>query len=192
MDQAGKYTAPERSGRYEITALGHDQGITIEGRGEVIVGSPQYVKWQIGPNATPEAIEAAIEGAWLMHEYALSLGLPKIDQEITFYLYHDVKGLVPAWEAVTGGNADQDRDWSDGAVAEVWSLYHELQRLYVTNVDSATIPGKGSNLMDVVAHEVSHAQLGQLYRGFEMSGGTHEVQSYGPIAARGRGSLSPC
>ncbi len=171
VDQAGKYTAPERSGRYEITALGHDQGITIEGRGEVIVGSPQYVKWQIGPNATPEAIEAAIEGAWLMHEYALSLGLPKIDQEITFYLYHDVKGLVPAWEAVTSGNADQDRDWSDGAVAEVWR-----GSVFIT---TSAFPGR-ENLMDVVAHEVSHAQ-GSAISGFEMQGGTHEVQSHGPI-----------
>ena len=171
VDRAGKYTAPERSGRYEITALGHDQGITIEGRGEVIVGSPEYVKWQIGPNVTPEAIEAAIEGAWLMHEYALSRGLPKIDQEITFYLYHDVEGLVPAWEAVTGGNADRDRDWSDGAVAEVWK-----RSVFVT---TSAFPGR-ENLMDVVAHEVSHAQR-QAISGFKMSGGTHEVQSYGPI-----------
>ena len=174
VDQAGKYTAPERSGRYEITALWSDQGVTIETRGEVIVGSPQYVKWQIGPNVAPEAIEAAIEGAWLMHEYALSLGLPKIDQEITFYLYHDVEGLVPAWEAVTGGNADRDRDWSDGAVAEVWN-----NSVFLT---TSAFPGR-ENLMDVVAHEISHAQRAAI-SGFEMSGGTHEVQSYGPIGSR--------
>ena len=77
VDQAGKYTAPERSGRYEILALGSDRGVTIEGRGEVIVGSPQYVKWQIGSNVTPEAIEAAIEGTRLMHEYAVASGFPK-------------------------------------------------------------------------------------------------------------------
>ena len=171
VDQAGKYTAPERSGRYEITALGSDQDVTIETRGEVIVGSPQYVKWQIGHNVAPEAIEAAIEGAWLMHEYALSLGLPKIDQEITFYLYRDVEGLVPAWEAVTGGNADRDRDWSDGAVAEVWN-----NSVFLT---TSAFPGR-ENLMDVVAHEISHAQRAAI-SGFDMSGGTHEVQSYGPI-----------
>ena len=177
VDQAGKYTAPERSGRYEITALGHDQGITIEGRGEVIVGSPQYVKWQIGPNVTPEAIEAAIEGARLMHEYAVAFGLPKIDQEITFYLYHDVEGLVPAFEAVTGYDADRARDWSDGAVAEAgWN------GVFLT---TSAFPGK-ENLMDVVAHEMSHAQWEAItaMNGFEVWGWSDKVQSSGPVWLR--------
>ena len=174
VDRAGRYTAPERSGRYEITALGHEQGVTIEARGEVIVGSPHYVKWQIGPNVTTEAIEAAIEGAWLMHEYASSLGLPKIDQEITFYLYHDVEGLVPAWEAVTGGNADRDRDWSDGAVAEVWK-----GSVFLT---TSAFPGK-ENLMGVVAHEISHGQWRAIIamNGFKVLGWSDKVQAHGPV-----------
>ena len=174
VNRAGKYTAPERRGRYEITALGHEQGVTIEAKSEVIVGSPHYVKWQIGPNVTTEAIEAAIEGAWLMHEYASSLGLPKIDQEITFYLYHDVEGLVPAWEAVTGGNADRDRDWSDGAVAEVWK-----GSVFLT---TSAFPGK-ENLMGVVAHEISHGQWRAIIamNGFKVLGWSDKVQAHGPV-----------
>ena len=102
-----------------------------------------------------------------MHEYATSFGLPEIDKEITFYLYHDVEGLIPVFEAVTGMNAERDRNWSSGAVAEVWK-----GSVFVTT-------SAFQNLMDVIAHEVSHAQRAAI-SGFEMSGGTHEVQSYGP------------
>ena len=131
-------------------------------------GSPDYVKWRIGPDVKPETIEDVIKGARLMHEYAISVGLPQIDKEIAFYLYYDVEGLVPAWEAVTGGNADRDRDWSDGAVAEAW-----YNNVFLT---TSTLDG----LMDIAAHEISHVQ-GSAISGFEMSGGTHEVQSHGPI-----------
>ena len=174
VDRAGRYTAPERSGRYEITALGSDQGVTIEARAEVIVGSPRYVKWQIGPSVTPEAIEAAIEGTRLMHEYAVAFGLPEIDQEITFYLYHDVEGLVPAFEAVTGYDADRARDWSDGAVAEAgWNS------VFLT---TSAFPGK-ENLMGVVAHEISHAQWQAItaMNRFKVLGWSDKVQAHGPV-----------
>ena len=138
-------------------------------------GSPSYVKWQIGPNVTPEAREAAIRGARLMHDYAVSAGFPdRIDNEFTVYLYHDVEGLIPAFEAVTGLDAKRHRDWSSGRVAEIFR-----GNIFITA--SAFVGSLSSgNLTNVMAHEISHAQRAAI-SGFEMSGRTDEIQSYGPI-----------
>ena len=51
----------------------------------------------------------------LMHDYAVSLGMPEIKKDITFYLYHNHDALFAAYARVVGVSVDYARDhWEDG------------------------------------------------------------------------------
>ncbi len=53
IDREGRYKAPDRSGRYEITVVGNDQGATIEAEVEVLVGSPGDLVVTVTYNGLP-------------------------------------------------------------------------------------------------------------------------------------------
>ena len=111
-----------------------------------------------------------------MHEYAVSVGMPEVEEETRFYLYRDVAAMAPVFEAVTGANTRVDRkSWyeGDGRVAEQFR-----GSIFLTTSGYTT-----DSLTKIAAHELSHAQASAI-AGFENGGGTHEVQTHGPVWIR--------
>ena len=108
-----------------------------------------------------------------MHELAVSLGLPEIEEETRFYLYRDVAALAPVFEAATGSNSRVSREsWyqGDGRVAEQFR-----GNIFLTTSGFTT-----DSLRNIAAHELNHAHA-KAISGFDNSGPTSEVQTHGPV-----------
>ena len=68
-----------------------------------------YVRWEIGDEVSLADQQNARHAVQLMHDYAVSLGLPEIKKDITFYLYHNLDALSAAYARVTGVSVDYAR-----------------------------------------------------------------------------------
>ena len=104
------------------------------------------------------------------------MGLPKIDGQITFYLYNYGDELVEAYIKETGWSLEQTRDsWENGiAVAgRNWIFLNPSAEWYTT------APRKSR--MNVIVHELVHAgyQYGQ--SGLSVGGANSRVPDGGPL-----------
>lgn len=115
---------------------------------------PDYIKWEIGDQVSQEHQQNVMEAVRLMHDYAVSLGLPEIEDEVTFYLYHYGDELIEAYARETGWSVEQSREyWDKGGTAVAGEGY------IVVNASSewyATEPRRIKQ-MKTAAHELYHA-----------------------------------
>ena len=124
---------------------------------------PDHVKLEIGPDVKPEHIQDSVEGVRLMHEYALSVGLPDIEFDVEIYLYDDVDELCAIYSRLSG----RPRTCKEGlAVAGTG---------YVVLDPS----GRGGRLNKIMAHELFHTyQHG--FSELSVGSGVSEVPEAGP------------
>ena len=85
----------------------------------------------------------------LMHDYAVSLGLPEIEKDITFYLYHNHDALFAAYTRATGVSVDYARyHWGNGTglgeTGEGWAI---------VNTSNSWVREDPLNLMSISAGE---------------------------------------
>ena len=66
------------------------------------IDQPNYVKWVIGSEVSAEDQEASRRGVQIAYDHALSLGLPEMNDPVTFYLFHNLDSLAAAYYAGTG------------------------------------------------------------------------------------------
>ena len=116
----------------------------------------------------------------LMHDYAVSLGLPEIKKDITFYLYHNHDALFAAYTRATGVSVDGARDhWAGGDSAgingEGWVFVNTSGRWFRED----SYPSKPLKLMSVSAGEFVGA-LDHALSELSLSSGTDEVPLAGP------------
>ena len=116
----------------------------------------------------------------LMHDYAVSLGLPEIKKDITFYLYHNHDALFAAYTRATGVSVDGARDrWAGGDSAgisgEGWVFVNTSGRSFRED----PYPSKPLKLMSVSAGEFVGA-LGYALSELSPASGLDEVPLAGP------------
>ena len=129
------------------------------------------INWVISEGTPKDHEDNARLAARLMHDYAVSMDMPEID-DITVYLYHDVDKFLDAYVSATGYSGSNARN--------LWEIYGGLAtRDYVFIKTS-----RDSNLSEfdqilLFSHELSHAQrygLHELRAGFFYD----EVPEHGP------------
>ena len=136
-----------------------------------IPGAPEYIKWEIGSAVRPEYVEDAIEGARLMQEYAESLGMPEVEGEVIFQIYHNQDEFIAAFERVTGGKANRNVLESTAVAGKGYISLNAL-RLEQGN----TSP---ESLKKISAHEILHALQHDL-AGVKGGSDDHSIPETGP------------
>ena len=93
----------------------------------------------------------ARDAARLMHDYAVSIGLPELESDITIYLHEDRDELATIYARVTGWSLEESREhWEEGtAVAGIgWVVANPLRMR-----ESST---RLWQLKKIMAHELFH------------------------------------
>ena len=139
-----------------------------------------YVRWEIGSEVSLADEQNAKHAVQLMHDYAVSLGLPEIKKDITFYLYHNHDALFAAYTRATGVSVDGARDhWAGGDSAgingEGWVFVNTSGRWFRED----SYPSKPLKLMSVSAGEFVGA-LDYALSELSPASGLDEVPLAGP------------
>ena len=131
------------------------------------------VNWVIGDGVSEKHEADARLAAGLLHDYAVSMGVPEID-DITAYVYHDFDKLIEAYSDVHGRSESRSREiWDDGVIRGRGG------RDYVFINTSRGSSFSPNRMLLLTAHELSHAQchgLHELYVGISAD----EVPEHGP------------
>ena len=121
------------------------------------------VNWVIGDGVSEKHEADARLAAGLLHDYAVSMGVPEID-DLTAYVYHDFDKMVEVYSDLYGLSESRSREiWDDGVIRGRGG------RDYVfinTSQGSSFSPNR---MLLLTAHELSHAQrlgLHELQAGF--------------------------
>ena len=78
-------------------------------------GSPEHVKWYIGPDVPPEYVEEILEGTQLMHEYAASRVPLEPGYEIQIFFYGDLDTAASITSMLNGWPIQKAREyWENG------------------------------------------------------------------------------
>ena len=124
---------------------------------------------------SPEYLTESIEAFRIMDEYAASLGLPEIDEQITFYLYNYGDELVEAYSRETGSSPQNTRNHWENSIAIAgrnWIFLNVSAEWYTT------APRKSR--MKVIVHELVHAGYQHGQSGLNVSGASDRVPDAGP------------
>ena len=111
-------------------------------------GTPEYVKWVIWPDVAPEYIEASIEGARLMHEYAESLDVPGIKAEVHFHLFHNLDDHIAVFETIGRGKPGRN---DLKRIAEAGKGYIFFNALRLEEAETSL-----ESIKKISAHEILH------------------------------------
>ena len=72
-----------------------------------------YIVWKVGGEVSPTVEAEARETVLAAHDYAVGIGMPRIDRPITIFLYHDLDSLAAAFEANTGEPKTESWYWPE-------------------------------------------------------------------------------
>ena len=61
-----------------------------------------YIVWKVGDDVSPTAEAETRETVHEVHDYAVGIGMPRIDRPIFIFLYHNLDSLAAEFEATTG------------------------------------------------------------------------------------------
>lgn len=135
-----------------------------------------YVKWVIGNEVSDKDRQNAMRAVQAMHDYLMSLGVPEMEEEITFYIYRDLDALAEAYAREAGWSIEDSRGfWERGSTAvagDGWIFLNASARWFAR----AARPYQ----MKVFAHELYHAYQHSLSE-LPASGGLSEVRENGPV-----------
>ena len=115
--------------------------------------TPSYLSWMIGSGVSEQDRETAIRAVKLMHDYAVSLGLPDVNAPIKFHIYRDQEELVRIYASVTGRTLERSRDlWvtkRNTAVATTSGIFLNAGHHWYSKAPRDL-------RMKVIAHELIH------------------------------------
>ena len=117
-----------------------------------------------------------MRGVQLMHDYAVSLGMLGIEEDVTFHLYHNHVALFAAYARVRDVSEDFARDhWDDGdGTGEAGNGW-----IFVNTSGSWVRKEPLFSLMKMPAHELFHTYQ-QGLSGLSVWGGVNQVPEAGP------------
>ena len=119
-----------------------------------VLASPPYVKWVIG-DEVPERHEHTVRlSVELMHNYALSVGMPEIEEDITVHVYYNFDNLVDAYYEMRGVSKGEtpDNNWPNRDVLGFAGKGYIF--INTSNLDKLHRPFQ----FNLGAHEIVHAQ----------------------------------
>ena len=61
-----------------------------------------YIVWKVGDEVSPSLEAETRETVLAVHDYAVGIGMPRIDRSIAIFLYHNLDSLAAEFEATTG------------------------------------------------------------------------------------------
>ena len=139
-----------------------------------------YVRWEIGSEVSLADQQNARYAVQLMHDYAVSLGLPTIEKDITFHLYHNHDALFETYARVTGLSVNRARDQlhdgnSAGMNGDGWLFVNTSGRWFRGD----SYPSKPLKIMSVSAGEYLGA-LNYALSELSPASGLDEVPLAGP------------
>ena len=127
---------------------------------------PPYIKWDIGDGVSEEDRRDARHAAALMHDYAVSIGLPEIKSDIMIYLHDDLDVLAEIYSGLSGRSMRESRElWENtgGIASDGWAIINRSEHRIQSGI--------GRDLRLTIAHELFHVyqfELGDLH---ERAGG---------------------
>ena len=72
-----------------------------------------YIVWKVGDEVSPTAEAETRETVLAVHDYAVGIGMPRIDRPIFIFLYHNLDSLAAAFEANTGEPTTESWYWPE-------------------------------------------------------------------------------
>ena len=140
-----------------------------------------YIKWVVGDKVSSLTEERVRKGVALMHEYAASLGMPEIEEEVTVYIYRDIDKLVGVYMSVTGRGPTRDyilkTSWKKGNRGGiVVSSRGDKDVVFINASNSRTREGT----IGIAAHELNHVQTRKLSSP-SFRGSSNSVPRDGPV-----------
>ena len=132
--------------------------------------SPSYVKWVFGDEVSERQENVVRLGVGLMHDYAVSIGMPEIKKDVAFHVYHNVDSLVDAYSEATG----LPKNWIPAEELNRIRNYRGFaygRNVFINTSESDKVPRFFQ--VGLVAHELVHAQTAVL------SGLSFALDSYG-------------
>ena len=139
--------------------------------GKPLPVSPSYVRWVIGDEVSERHEYIARLGVELMHDYAVSIGMPDMEGEITAYVFHNPDKLAEAYY--------ERFDWSG---PEVFGLKNRngfaeegFFFMNTSNLDAYHLHFQ----YRLSAHELNHTQTADL-SSLSFAAGYGEVPLTGP------------
>ena len=145
-----------------------------------IPGSPEYVKWYIGPDVPLEYVEEILEGTRLMHEYAASRVPLEPGYEIQIFLYGDLDTAASITSMLNGWPIQKAREYWENGFAMTGPHRGANGSSIMTNTFSERYAQtKPKYRMKVAAHELFHAYQTAL-GGLRHSSSDDQVPTAGP------------
>ena len=144
-------------------------------------GALEFMKWDIGSGVRPEFVEDVIEGTRWMHEYAVLLGMPEIEAEVTSHLYHNQDELIAVYKIVTRGDG--------GWVTRGSNAVAYYRHFFVNTLRWEERKTSPKSRKKISAHELFHVFQSELYQGIRgpnwMTEGTAESFAFKAMDAAG-------
>ena len=135
----------------------------------------------MGDEVPSDLVRTVRDGARLMNDYAVLLGMPELESEVVVYA-DSADNLADIIYGLFSGSSDISRDWVHKEVLDD-GLLRGLSRYEYAFINTSVISSRlVSRGLKTVAHEVSHAQSSnlsnlQLYASSSSSG----VPDAGPV-----------
>ena len=138
------------------------------------VTSPSYLKWEIGDGVSEEDRRNAIHAAGLIHDYAISMGLPEIGSELTMYIHDDLDALAAIYARLSGNSVRDAREFweNNGGVADDgWAIINRSSQRVQSELSR--------DLRLTIAHELFHVYQAEL-ADLSMGAASDAVPQVGP------------
>ncbi len=143
-------------------------------------GSPEYVKWYIGPDVPPEYVQEILEGTQLMHEYAASRVPLEPGYEIQIFLYGDLDTAASITSMLNGWPIQKAREyWENGFAMTGPPRVANGSSIMTNTFSERYAQTKPKYRMKVAAHELLHAYQTAL-GGLRHSSSDDQVPRAGP------------
>ena len=111
----------------------------------------------MGDEVPSDLVRTVRDGARLMNDYAVLLGMPELEREVVVYA-DSADNLADIYYGLFSGSSDISRDWVRREVFNDGSL-RGLSRYEYAFINTSVLNSRFvSRSLQTVAHEVSHAQ----------------------------------
>ena len=127
-----------------------------------------------------EVRQGMIEAVQAMHEYLMSLGVPELEKDVTFYVLQDLDDLVEALIRESGSSVERARIyWKRGPTARAGGKPRGQSWIILNSASEWFANTSRQSQMKVAAHELYHAYQNGL-SGLSGSSPENRVPQDGP------------
>lgn len=139
-----------------------------------------YLKWEVGPEVSRGTFEHLRSGVISMHRYALTLDLPSLPEDATFYVYQNTESAVMTIARLESRRIEQARqtyvslEWAGLAGLEPHDEFAGWMMLNLSAIQ------RDWDFTHIAAHELGHVYQYTLQNNGRFSNTHSEVRIIGP------------